>query len=211
VTARELLERSRRELAPVEQAIRTHRYLDAPPPEKSLRAFAGEQFTILSGDRRSFAYLAGRFPEPPAGELFLALAQGEGQATRAAARTRAVAGDGPARPRGARAAAGLSGIHGVRFLARAERLAGRPRAFVPGQSCRLGNRASRRLVEMLAGSCDTSFFEFFAEPAPGFEQQALATADQGLAAGDSPERARRAARLLQAYELLFWHALADGL
>ena len=72
--------------------------------------------------------------------------------------------------------------------------------------------ASRRdLADVLAGRCDTSFFEFFAEPAPGFEQQALAVADQGLAAGDSPERARCAAPLLHAYELMFWDTLADAL
>ena len=43
----------------------------------------------------------------------------------------------------------------------------------------------RRLAETLAGRCDTSCFEFFAEPAPGFEQQALSVADQGLAAGNT--------------------------
>jgi hypothetical protein len=32
--------------------------------------------------------------------------------------------------------------------------------------------------------------------------------DEGLAAGESPLRAKRAARLLQAYELMFWDALA---
>jgi hypothetical protein len=48
-------------------------------PESSLRAFAGEQFSIISSDRRSFAHLAGRFPEPPAGDFFLSLAAREGE------------------------------------------------------------------------------------------------------------------------------------
>jgi len=69
----------------------------------------------------------------------------------------------------------------------------------------------RQLAGLLPGHYDTSFLEFFAEPEPGFEDQALAAADQGLAAGDSPQRARRAARLLQAYELMFWDTLADAL
>jgi hypothetical protein len=68
----------------------------------------------------------------------------------------------------------------------------------------------RRLAGLLRGRCETSFFDFFAEPAPGFEEVALVVADQGLAAGDSPARARPAARLLQAYELPFWDALADA-
>jgi hypothetical protein len=80
MSARDLLEGLNRELGPVEQAIRAHRYLAAAPPEESLRAFAGEQYTILRSDRRSFASLAARFPEPPAGDLFLGLAQGEGEA-----------------------------------------------------------------------------------------------------------------------------------
>jgi len=68
-----------------------------------------------------------------------------------------------------------------------------------------------RLAELLDGRCDTSFFDSFAEPPPGFEEQALAVADQGLESGDSPEGARRAARLLEAHELLFWDTLADEL
>jgi len=54
----------------------------------------------------------------------------------------------------------------------------------------------RRLASVLRGRYETSFFEFFAEPAPGFAELALAVAEQGLTAGDSPPRARRAARLL---------------
>jgi predicted nucleic acid-binding protein len=35
--------------------------------------------------------------------------------------------------------------------------------------------------------------------------------DEGLAGGDSPVSARSASRLLQAYELSFWDALAEWL
>jgi len=62
MSGRELFEQLRRELASVEQAIRVHRYVTAPPPEESLRAFAGHQYTILSSDRRSFAHLRHVFP-----------------------------------------------------------------------------------------------------------------------------------------------------
>ena len=37
------------------------------------------------------------------------------------------------------------------------------------------------------------------------------TARSRVSDGDSPEQARRAARLLQAYELLCWDTLAEGL
>jgi hypothetical protein len=45
----------------------------------------------------------------------------------------------------------------------------------------------------------------------GSPTRALHVLDPGLAESDSPISARRAARLLQSYELLFWDALADEL
>ena len=210
MSARELLEQLQRELAEVEQAIRAHRYLDTAPPEAPLRAFAGEQYTILASDKRSFAHLAARFPEPPAGEFFLDLAQGEGQALE---RLLALAASLGIDQRGLDAYRLMPGCQAytafVSWLALNGSRAELALAFLAnlaawGENC-------RRLAELLRGRCETSFFEFFAQPAPGFEQQALAVADQGLAAGDSPEHARRAARLLQAYELMFWDTLADAL
>ena len=46
-------------------------------PRDRLTWLAGEQFRIVGSDQRSFALLAARFPDPPAGEMFLSLAQGE--------------------------------------------------------------------------------------------------------------------------------------
>ena len=51
-------------------------------PRDRLGWLAGEQFRIVGSDQRSFALLAARFPDPPAGELFLSLAQGELRALR---------------------------------------------------------------------------------------------------------------------------------
>jgi len=77
---------TRRDLADVEREIRSHRFFaaldDGRVPRERLGEFAGEQYAILSSDRRSFAALAARFPQPPPGDLFLALAAGEGQALR---------------------------------------------------------------------------------------------------------------------------------
>jgi hypothetical protein len=53
-----------------------------------------------------------------------------------------------------------------------------------------------------------AFFAFFTSPPADFEPRALAVIDAGLAAGDDPGLARRATRLLQAYELRFWDGLA---
>jgi hypothetical protein len=56
------------------------------------------------------------------------------------------------------------------------------------------------------GADAVAFFDFFATPPAGFEERALA-----LIATGEPTSSRRAARLLQAYELLYWDTLADGL
>ncbi len=45
------------------------------------------------------------------------------------------------------------------------------------------------------------FFRFFAEPAPGFTEQAASVVAAGLAAGEDPRDARRAALALHAYEI----------
>src|SRR6266545_4032015 len=82
VTARMLLDELRSELAAVEAAIRGHRYLDsfAAALPRSLERFTGEQYAILTSDRRSFAQLAARLPAGAGCDLFLVLAESEGQA-----------------------------------------------------------------------------------------------------------------------------------
>ncbi|MGH3313393.1 MAG: hypothetical protein ACRDP3_22870, partial [Streptomyces sp.] len=51
-------------------------------PRAQLGWMAGELYRLVRSDRRSFALLASRFPSPPAGDLFLAMAGGEGEALR---------------------------------------------------------------------------------------------------------------------------------
>ena len=56
---------------------------------------------------------------------------------------------------------------------------------------------------------EVEFFSFFAEPIPGFEEDALEVIAAGLREGACPRDVRRSARLLQAYELDFWEAASD--
>jgi hypothetical protein len=49
-------------------------------PRSALEALAAEQHLVIPSDRRSFAQLAARFPEDPAGAFFLSMAEGEGLA-----------------------------------------------------------------------------------------------------------------------------------
>jgi hypothetical protein len=142
----------------------------------SWRAFAGEQYTILRSDRRSFANLAARFPEPPAGDFFVALAQGESEALARLLAFGASLGIDEAGLAGYDPKPGcqpytafvswlaLNGSRADLTLALLANLA------AWGENC-------RHLAGLLQGRCDISYF---AEPAPGFEQQALGVADAGL-------------------------------
>src|SRR5918996_1518053 len=173
----------RGELEDAERAIRSHRFLDLlnrrEVPRERLREFAGEQHSIVSSDRRSFAQLAARFPAPPAGDFFLGMAQGEGEAL-----------------------GRLLGLAAWLGLADEELRAHDPRP---------GAQAYPAFVAWLAlnGSRSDVVLAFLANPPADFERRALAVLAAGLGEGESPERARRATRLLQAYELSFWDAMVE--
>jgi hypothetical protein len=217
-TAAEIRHSLSGELAELDAAIRGHRFLDdleaGRVDERRLRMLAGEQHAVISSDRRSFCQLAARFPESPAGDFFLFMAEGEGEALRRL-------GD---------LAAALGMPH--EDLLRHEPSAG-AQAY-PNHVCSLALAGSRadvalaflvnldawgancgRVRDALAaryglGADAVGLFDFFATPPPGFAERALAVADAGLLAGDSPARARTAARLLASYELMFWDALSEG-
>jgi hypothetical protein len=216
VNAADLLAEARSELAPVEQAIRANRFLDALEAggveRDRLTALAGEQWTIIASDRRAFGFLASRFPRGLAGDFFLSMAQGEGEAL-SLLRTYAVWArlDEAALERYEPRPGCQAYTAFVSWLALNGDRADVALAFVAnlaawGANCGRVGRALRESYDALEE--DTAFFDFFATPPQGFEQQALAVIDEGLAAGESPLRAKRAARLLQAYELTFWDSLA---
>ena len=184
-------------------------------PRERLTWLAGEQFRIVGSDQRSFALLAARFPDPPAGEMFLSLAQGELQALRLlsdfagalgwrerdlrAYEPRPLAQAYPAYLAWSALFGTCSGIT-LAMLANLEEWGG----------------YCGRVAEALVTRYDlperaVGFFRFFAEPAPAFTEQATSVVAAGLAAGEDPQEAVRAALALHAYEIAFWDALADGL
>jgi thiaminase len=217
--ASELVAQTERELVETADAIRSHRFLvhlrAREVPLERLHALAGEQHAIVSSDRRSFALLATRFPSGLAGEFFLGMAQSEGLALH---KIRGLAGwlgltDDDLRAHelhpGAQAYPAfvawlaLNGSRAELVLAFLANLA------AWGENC--GQVAAALREAYGAGDDAVAFFEFFANPPEDFESRALAVLGEGLAAGDSPMLARRATRLLQAYELSFWDALSEGL
>jgi thiaminase len=205
---RAAVEALREELRPVEERLRRHPYLaaveDGRVGEAGLRVFAAEQHAIISSDRRSFQLLASRFPAEPAGSFFVDMAGGEEQALElllAFERDLGLADPDAHEP--------LAGCHAYPAFVAWLGLNGSPAdvalAFLVnlaawGESC-------ARMAAALRGRYDVAFFEFFASAPPGFEERCL----EVVGAGDDFTHASRAARLLQAYELLYWDTLADGL
>ena len=184
-------------------------------PRDRLTWLAGEQFRIVGSDQRSFAVLAARFPDPPAGEMFLSLAQGELHALRLLADFAGALGWGERdlrayepRPLAQAYPAYLaqSALFGtcsgvaLAMLANLEEWGG---------YC--GRVAGALVTRYDLSERAVGFFRFFATPAPGFPGQAESVVAAGLAAGEDPQEAVRAALALHAYEIAFWDALADGL
>ena len=98
-------------------------------------------------------------------------------------------------------------------------------AFMAWLAPRFGGRGGRRLPGRLRGvGCQlrpdeprpsrplraekaTAFFDLFAASPAGFEDQATGVVADGLACGVDPRLIKRAARLLQGYEKLYWDTL----
>ena len=184
-------------------------------PRERLTWLAGEQFRIVGSDQRSFALLAARFPEPPAGEMFLSLAQSERDALRLLSDFAAALGWGERdlrayepRPLAQAYPAYLawSALFGtcsgvaLAMVANLEEWGGYCGRVAEALQTRYG------MSEQAVG-----FFMFFADSPPGFTEQARSVVAAGLAAGENPQEAVRAVRALHAYEIAFWDALADGL
>ncbi len=207
----ELVDQLRQGLEAVDRQIREHPFVaaveDGRAPAASLQAFAAEQRLIIASDRRSFAHLAARFPERPAGDFFLDLAAGEGEALSLLEGFAASVGASrdPYEPMpGCQAYPAF-----VAWLALNGGRADVALAFLVNLDA--WGDACRRVAGALRDRHDVAFFDFFAGPPADFADRALAVAEQGLERGELPDQARRAARLLQAYELLYWDALGGTL
>jgi TENA/THI-4/PQQC family len=212
--AEDLVRRAREENPPG-----GNRFLDlleiSAVPRERLTWLAGEQWHILRSDRRSFALFAARFPESPAGDLFLELAAGEGVALGLLVAFAAALGrseddlrtyEPSPRAQAYPAYLAWSALSGTRSGAALAMLANLQEW---GAYC--GRTAGALTARYGLDEDAVAFFRFFAEPPLGFAEQAVAVIEHGLAAGEDPREALRAARMLHAYEAEFWAALAEGL
>jgi hypothetical protein len=215
VEADALVEEIRADLAPVREQLLGHPYVAAVEGGlvelAQLRPFAGEQHAIISSDLRSVANLVSRF----GGDFFLGVLDGE-RAALAALGPLAEALGMDERERaeyeplpGAHAYAAYMAWLGS-HASDAEVAAAYLVNFAAwGSMCGRLSAALRGRYGLTAEQ--VRFLDLFAEPAGDFDDRALAVIEGGLGRG-VPERAvRRAARLLQGYELLYWDTLLDEL
>ena len=214
-TARLLIEEIRRELDSVEQEIRGHPYLAELEAgrvrREDLRLFAGEQYHIIRSDLRSVALLVNRFGATPSGPFFQAVLGGEAAALEALRAFASAVGMDEAQLQAYEPAPGGQAYPAfMAWLALygsdAEVAAGFLVNFQAwGANC---GRMSRALQARYGLSAkDTAFFDLFASPPAEFEAGALAVVEAGLARGADPRLIKRAARLLQGYEKLYWDTL----
>jgi pyrroloquinoline quinone (PQQ) biosynthesis protein C len=210
-----LVDRIRGELQPVRQRLLTHPYVRAVEEARldlgQLRPFVGEQFLIISSDLRSVAHLVSRF----GGDFFLDVLEGESAALRALPALSVAVGMSEEdllayepRPRAHAYAAYMAWL--AAYASDAEVAAAYVVNFEAwGQNCGRLARALRAAYGL--GGDQLAFFDLFAEPVKGFEQRALEVVAAGLARGVPERLLRRAPRMLQEYEVMYWDTLYEAL
>lgn len=215
--AHELVEEARRGIAPVEARIRQHPYLQALEGRRVARSalaiFAGQQRHIIESDLRSVALIVARSASQKARDFFLGMLQGERAAMEALAAFGKAVGISGGDPVGEPLPGAFAYSAYVAWLA----LYGSPAEFAGaflvnleawGANCARMSRALRDGYGLSAE--EVAFFDLFASAPPGFEEQGLAVVEEGLAGGVEPARIRRAARLLQGFELLYWDTMLQA-
>jgi thiaminase len=215
VDAKALLEGIRQDLQTVTEELLRHPYVQALEEGKigreNLRLFAGEQYNTIASDLKSVAYLVSRFGSAPSRDFFLGILQGERAAWDALLTFAHALGLSETQLRGHEP---LAGAHAytcyMAWLALYASDAEIAAAYVVnfpawGQNC---GRLSRILTERFGlREKEVAFFDLFASPPATFEANALSVIQQGLDRGSEPRLIHRAARLLQAYELMYWDTL----
>ncbi len=216
--ARQLIAETRAQLKPVEDKLLAHPYLAAAEagriPGDKLRLFAGEQYYIINSDLRSIALVVNRHAHLPSRNYLLGALQGEAgarEALLAFAQALEMSEDD------LRAYDPLPGCQAypayVAWLALYGSDADFAAAFLVnlvawGSAC--GRMSAALKAKYGLVPADVAFFDLFAQPAPEFEADSLRVIQDGLDRGVDARAVARAARLIQAYELMYWDSLYEA-
>jgi hypothetical protein len=182
-------------------------------PAERLRWLAAELGRLVRSDQRSQALLAARYPGPPAGDLFLTLAQGEAEALRLLGPFASAVG--MAEPWAyeplplAQAYPAYLAQVSMYGTSSAMALALLANVDDSGETYARVATALRTRYELSEEA--VGHFLFFAETPQELLDLAAEVLAAGVAAGEDPDDAVRTARIVAGLETVFWDALAEGL
>jgi hypothetical protein len=207
----------RAELASVEDRIRRAPFLAAVESGRAslaqIAAIVAEEYSIVRSDINSFQQMAARWDTPPGSHFFGDLAAGEALALPLVLEFAASVGLDEAALAAYEPRPGAQSYPSrVAWIASNADRASAAASFLVNFAVFGENMARIRdaLIRVYGFTSEQiAFFTFFAEPIPGFEDDAIAVIATGLVEGACPINIRRSARLLQAYELEFWLAASD--
>lgn len=212
----DIVSRARTEIAKQAAGNRFVDLLEAGAvPRERLRWLAGELYRLVGSDQRSQALLAARFPAPPSGDLFLALAQGEAEALRLLADFAAAVGMGEADLADYEplplAQAYPAYLTQVAVFGSSSAMALALLANVDESGDLYARVAAALRSKYGLSEKEVGHFLFFSETPAELLDTARAVLAAGLANGEDADEAVRTARIVSALETAFWDALADGL
>lgn len=216
--ARKLVRQIREDLAATEDQIRMAPFIaeveSGSASVELITAVVAEEYSIIHSDMDSFSRMASRWDTAGGSHFFGDLAYGEALALPLVIDFAATAGltepdlvSYEPRPRSQTYPSRVAWIanNADRAAAAASFLVN---FAVFGENM---GRIRDALLDVYGFTpAEVEFFTFFADPIPGFEDDAVEVIAAGLLEGACPRDARRSARLLQAYELDFWQAASDA-
>jgi thiaminase len=215
--AAELVQKVREDLREIDDYIREHPYpgalMKGEVSPDALRAFPGHQYHIITSDLRSFALLVQRFGDAPSRDFLMGILDGERKGLDGLLMMADKLGMNEADLKAYEPSA--EGFAYTTFMAwqalyatAAEFVIGILVNFAAwGHNCGRMSAALRKSYGF--NEDETAFLDAFANMPP-FEDAALAIIQDGLDRGEPPARLQRSARLFQAYELMFWDAIAEA-
>src|SRR3989304_6341694 len=212
-----LVQSVRRELQAVNVKILVHPYLQALQAgrieRERLRLFVSQQAYIIDSDFRSVAQMVARAGSERSRGFFLELLEGERAALKALELFNAGVAATPGTPVSddplPGAFAYCAFVAWLSLYASEAEFAGALLINLPVWGANCGRMADALRSKYGLSEAGVAFFTMFAPAPPGFEDRAAVVVADGLAHGVTPGRVRRAAALLQGYELLFWDTLAQ--
>ncbi len=213
--ARQLIDDARKSIVSIEERIRLHPYLEALEKrglgKGKLAMFAGQQRHIIGSDLRSVELAISRAESKMTRDFLSGMLVGERAALAAIEPLGRAFGLSVEQLNATEPFPGAFAYSAyVTWLAAFGTAAEFVGAFLVnleswGANCARASRALQANYGLPKE--DVAFFDLFASTSPGFEERGLAVVEEGLEKGADPVLIRRAARMLQRYELLFWDTM----